>query len=46
MALNLSEAESMVDSAENAGVILMVGQSTRFRPEVWTAQKIIESGKL
>ncbi|MDQ1328333.1 MAG: hypothetical protein QG641_1618, partial [Candidatus Poribacteria bacterium] len=46
MALNLSEAEIMVDSAENAGVILMVGQSTRFRPEVWTAKKIIKSGKL
>jgi len=46
MALNLSEAESMVDSAEKAGVILMVGQSTRFRPEVWAAKNIIESGKL
>lgn len=46
MALNLPEAESMVDSAQNAGVILMVGQSTRFRPEVWTAQKIIESGRI
>jgi len=46
MALNLSEAKRMVDAAEKAGVILMVGQSTRFRPEVWTAKSIIETGKL
>jgi len=46
MALNLSEAERMVDSAEKAGVILMVGQSTRFRPEVWTAKKVIDTGRL
>jgi predicted dehydrogenase len=46
MALNLDEAKLMVESAENAKVILMVGQSTRFRPEVFSAQKIIASGKL
>ncbi|MEK7398771.1 MAG: Gfo/Idh/MocA family oxidoreductase [Candidatus Poribacteria bacterium] len=46
MALNLDEAKQMVESADNAKVILMVGQSTRFRPEVFSAQKIIASGKL
>jgi predicted dehydrogenase len=46
MALNLKEAQLMVESAENAKVMLMVGQSTRFRPEVFSAQKIIASGKL
>ena len=46
MALNLSEAKEMVKAAESAGVLLMVGQSTRFRPEVWEAKNIIASGKL
>jgi len=46
MALDLPEALQMVEAAESAGVRLMVGQSTRFRPEVWTAKSIIDSGKL
>jgi predicted dehydrogenase len=46
MALNLSEAKKMVDAAERSDIILMVGQSTRFRPEVWTARSVIEMGKL
>jgi len=46
MALNLAEARQMVDAAEAGGVCLMVGQSTRFRPEVWTAKGVIEQGTL
>ncbi len=46
MALDFSEALQMVEAAESAGVRLMVGQSTRFRPEVWKAKSIIDSGKL
>ncbi len=46
MALNRIEAEQMVAAADRAGVKLMVGQSTRFRPEVWTAKKRIEQGQL
>jgi len=46
MALDFSEALQMVEAAESAGVRLMVGQSTRFRPEVWKAKSIIDNGKL
>jgi predicted dehydrogenase len=46
MALNVAEARGMVDAADAAGICLMVGQSTRFRPEVWTAKSVIDSGKL
>jgi len=44
--MDLAEARQMVEAAESAGVRLMVGHSTRFYPEVWTAKRIIESGKL
>lgn len=46
MALNLSEAQEMVNAAEKAGVRLMVGQSTRFRPEFWKAKSLIDEGIL
>jgi predicted dehydrogenase len=46
MALDFAEALQMVDAAESAGVNLMVGQSTRFRPEVWAAKKVTEQGTL
>lgn len=46
MALDLAEAQQMVDAAESAGVHLMVGQSTRFRPEVWAAKSVINEGRL
>ena len=46
MALNLAEARQMVDVAETSGVHLMVGQSTRFRPEVWAAKGVIDQGTL
>ena len=46
MARNLSEAQQMVNAAQEAGVQLMVGQSTRFQPEVWKAKQIISEGKL
>jgi predicted dehydrogenase len=46
MALNLAEAKQMVEAAESASVRLMVGQSTRFRPEVWTAKEVITRGEL
>ncbi|MFC1712297.1 Gfo/Idh/MocA family protein [Candidatus Poribacteria bacterium] len=46
MALDLAEAQQMVDAAESAGVRLMVGQSTRFRPEVWAAKNVISQGTL
>lgn len=46
MALNLAEARQMVEAAESAGIYLMVGQSTRFRPEVWKAKILIAEGKL
>ncbi len=46
MALNLAEAEQMVEAAEKAGIHLMVGQSTRFRPEVWKAKVLIDEGVL
>jgi len=46
MALNLAEARQMVDAAETAGICLMVGQSTRFRPEVWGAKDVIDQGRL
>ena len=46
MALDLAEARQMVDAAESAGVYLMIGQSTRFRPEVWAAKGVINDGRL
>ena len=46
MALNLGEAQQMVEAVEAANVFLMVGQSTRFRPMVWRAKEIIKSRKL
>lgn len=46
MALNLAEARDMVDAAESAKIHLMIGQSTRFRPEVWAAKGVIAKGKL
>jgi len=46
MALDFAEARQMVDAAESAGVHLMVGQSTRFLPEVWAAKKVIQQGTL
>ncbi|MBM3212755.1 Gfo/Idh/MocA family oxidoreductase, partial [Candidatus Poribacteria bacterium] len=46
MALNLTEAQKMVNAADNAGVHLMIGQSTRFQPEVWKAKELINEGKL
>lgn len=33
MGMNLAESRAMVDAAEAAGVILMVGQNQRFQPE-------------
>jgi len=46
MALNLVEAREMARYADNADVILMVGQSTRFRPEVWKAKLLIDDGRI
>ena len=46
MALDLAEAQRMVAAAEQAGVRLMVGQSTRFQPEVWQAKALIAQGRI
>jgi predicted dehydrogenase len=46
MAINLQEAREMVSAADESGVQLMVGQSTRFRPEVWTAMQMVSDGAI
>lgn len=46
MALDLAEARLMVAAAQAAGVRLMVGQSTRFQPEVWAAKQLIVGGRI
>ena len=46
MALDLDEAQQMVAAAEGAGISLMVGQSTRFQPEVWAAKQLIAGGRI
>ncbi|MBC7189383.1 Gfo/Idh/MocA family oxidoreductase [Candidatus Aerophobetes bacterium] len=42
MALNLKEADKMIEEAEKNGVILMVGQSRRFSDPVLEAYKRVE----
>jgi len=46
MALNLAEARQMAEAAQAAGVRLMVGQSTRFQPQVWALKQAIAAGRL
>jgi UDP-N-acetyl-2-amino-2-deoxyglucuronate dehydrogenase len=46
MAMDLPESRRMVDAADAAGVRLMVGQSTRFYPEVWAAKNLIRDGRI
>jgi predicted dehydrogenase len=46
MAMNLAEARQMVEAAQAAGVRLMVGQSTRFQPQVWALKEAIAAGRL
>ena len=46
MAISISQAEEMRDTAEKAGLILAVGYQRHFQPEYFYAKKIIESGKI
>lgn len=46
MAMNLKEAESMLDTAKKTGKILMVGFNNRFRGDAQKLKQFIDSGKL
>jgi predicted dehydrogenase len=40
------EAQSMVNAAENNNVLLKTGFSHRFHPALWTAQRLLDEGKI
>ncbi|MDH7567999.1 MAG: Gfo/Idh/MocA family oxidoreductase [Armatimonadota bacterium] len=46
MATNLCDATAMVEAAEAAGVVLMVGQVLRFRESNRVARQLIREGKI
>lgn len=46
MALNLREAEAMIEAAENNGVKLLSGHTRAFDPPVQTMARIISSGEV
>ncbi|MGG1880315.1 Gfo/Idh/MocA family oxidoreductase [Paenibacillus cisolokensis] len=46
LALTLSDAREMLQAAEEAGIVHMVGFNYRFSPAVKLAKKLIESGRL
>ena len=46
MALNLKEAESMIEAAEKNGVKLLSGHTRAFDPPVQTMSRIIKSGEV
>jgi len=46
MALSVADCDAMIDSAEKAGVKLMVGQVLRLLPAFWKTAGIISSGEL
>ena len=46
MAISISQAEEMRDTAEKEGLILAVGYQRHFQPEYFYAKKVIESGKI
>jgi len=46
MALSLREADAMIQTCQDAGVILMVGHVLRFWPEYVRVKEIVDSGRL
>jgi predicted dehydrogenase len=46
LALTLADSREMLDAAESAGIIHMVGFNYRFAPAVRLAKKLIEEGRL
>ncbi|WP_019911188.1 Gfo/Idh/MocA family protein [Paenibacillus sp. HW567] len=46
LALNLADSREMLEAAEAAGVIHMVGFNYRFSPAVRLAKRLVESGRL
>jgi predicted dehydrogenase len=46
MACSMAECRAMIDAAEAAGVILMVGQYQRFVPEYRAVRELIDAGEL
>jgi predicted dehydrogenase len=46
MACSVAECRAMVDAAESAGVVLMVGQYQRFVPEYRAVRELIDAGEL
>ncbi|RJS92784.1 gfo/Idh/MocA family oxidoreductase [Candidatus Bathyarchaeota archaeon] len=46
MAINISQAEEMRDTAEKESLLLAIGYQRHFQPEYFYAKKIIESGKI
>ena len=46
MARSLREADRMIEAADKAGIVLMVGENQRFMPTAVKAQELIRSGAL
>jgi len=46
MATSLQDCDAMIAACRQAGVILMVGQTQRFRVVNYTAKKVIEEGRI
>ncbi|KAI7249399.1 hypothetical protein KC345_g11746, partial [Hortaea werneckii] len=46
LALNLADSRDMLQAAEDAGIIHMIGFNYRFSPAVRLAKRLIESGRL
>lgn len=46
MAMNLEDAQAMIDTAAETGKVLMIDQSQRYSPAHQKAREILQSGKL
>ena len=46
MAVNLAEAQGMIDASHESGAVLMVGQTQRYEPRYQKALEIVQNGAL
>lgn len=46
IAVNLTEAQAMIDAADKAGVVLLVGHSRSFDPAFRKMREIVDSGRI
>lgn len=46
LAMSVADAEALVEAADGAGLMLMVGHTFEYNPAVWALKQIINSGEL